>query len=904
MRKILAGVALVVSSILFIPSFAHASDNFVGDANTPPTSGKGTVATPIPKVWTDQKAYSSYTESLIKSGDKKIISDNLGSEFTASPDSYHAVGAVNTVGKDFSTNKDSAKAWGSSELSGVRAATELGADFPFARTSRRLHPKTGNLPTLTNKYSCATTESIIYIDTPPAEQLWKILVPSMVTYVPKIKTVAGAGRCAVLHEGDDELTPLAHQEVSFDVGYASPDINTFEINTVAGPPVMKTTTKVHCFAGSMDLGFVNPSSVASVCGKLAIERGLGSSGVVSKVVTVGTDIIDHYPRVSGSKVREMIMNQTGTDKDSFYCKDYKLSPSISGDKTGGVPLDLHGSTPITESIASPSPNVKNGCIYKRTTKNQRTSTLLNARAGMKCVVEVSYGGGKTISGQEWETPQWKYTSDYGNHLDSFTMCTDTYYQDIPDQKKGGPELFPSDRFGRYANVIVVKMDDPDLDVSGCVPQADGTCKNESIKIVKHNYSYKAIALMQRSTCASYEVKNPDGTTDRMSWARLVSSPEFTSEEVSAGKLSTAIEDLFNNHGINIYDSTYDMAGGSLLTYTMNDCAVDSINAADQYFCAQSNDTVDSNNVDLASNYGKVSKYHGTIPFEDAELKNRSHMDKKYSHNYSTPTENNQPYVSVNGITDKEIDTQKESTFNKGLTITRSNEVSWLKFPRPVIQTTSSNKNMENGGKVSNMRITNTFALLKVGSTPLVDTPDSDEEFGPLEDGKIPHSRFDRNDVENPWIPSVKEDRQNGYYSSNGGQIVRNGIARSNYSDSADKLDFRLYSPKDGLPLTEIQEPGQQKSYAYKPWKDYYVYDFKEFTPYFGVSATWNSQRDKPAYLAPAYQISADFPVYFERLAGIRTYGTATNSWQPTIIKNATLTCVGPSTPITVLKSTN
>lgn len=547
----------------------------------------------------------------------------------------------------------------------------------------------------------------------------------------------------------------------------------------------------------------------------------------------------------------------------------------------------------------------NGCLYDSVNRNAKMTSYF--KAWMKCVVDVKYGPGKTLAGQVWDTSgakkQTVYKTDYGNNLDSFSMCTKTFDETFP--KPGEAELMPTSAsgnlLGRYYNHLSWTLDDPDLDITGCKISLDGApCTPEKIRIAKHNYSYKTAHFMVRQTCSSRANKN--GNTMSNIWWR-----NYNYDNSNIG-----VETPFGD----VHSAKYDMFEGRKLTYTLNDCSTNNTPFGDRFYCAANPngvggmDSVASNQVVPRSNVEAPSETD-TLAENRLNLENNSAY-RKYLGLYSMPSRSGQPLEtrwidektgtqSIN-VTGREAIEQKNNAYINGLSLVRNGLPKSYRWELPIVTSENVNSKMFPVARPSNLRVTGNYVLVRKGGTPFVNTPKSRSIWNINPQGNLtsnqPHY------TQNPFLPpeyeNGKHKRENGYYDNGRGQIQEYG--------GASNLDFNLISPKTGQTYDRLVPAGaarQEGNELYHRWNNYHIYKLDTPNANVLMSSKWLSSSGQPLYVAPASEITGQFPVLFAYLQYISPNASFySNGFNVTQIQNGKLLCIGPDTIVSSYRANN
>ena len=547
----------------------------------------------------------------------------------------------------------------------------------------------------------------------------------------------------------------------------------------------------------------------------------------------------------------------------------------------------------------------NGCLYGSVNRNARMTSYF--RAGMKCVVDVKYGPGQTLAGQVWDTAgakkQTVYKTDYGNNLDSFGLCTKTFDETFP--KPGEAELMPTSAsgnlLGRYYNHLSWTLDDPDLDITGCKISLDGEpCTPEKIRVAKHNYSYKTAHFMVRQTCSSRANKN--GNTMSNIWWR-----NYNYDNSNIG-----VETPFGD----VHSAKYDMFEGRKLTYTLNDCSTNNTPFGDRFYCAANPngvggmDSVASNQVVPRSNVEAPSETD-TLAENRLNLENNSAY-RKYLGLYSMPSRSGQPLEtrwidektgtqSIN-VTGREAIEQKNNAYINGLSLVRNGLPKSYRWELPIVTSENVNSKMFPVARPSNLRVTGNYVLVRKGGTPFVNTPKSRSTWNIDPQGSLtsnqPHY------TQNPFLPpeyeNGKHKRENGYYDNGKGQIQEYG--------GASNLDFNLISPKTGQAYDRLVPAGaarQGGNELYHRWNNYHIYKLDTPNANVLMSSKWLSSSGQPLYVAPASEITGQFPVLFAYLQYVSPNASFySNGFNVTQIQNGKLLCIGPDTIVSSYRANN
>lgn len=565
---------------------------------------------------------------------------------------------------------------------------------------------------------------------------------------------------------------------------------------------------------------------------------------------------------------------------------------IPGGTLSNAPLNGHG-------------GFFNGCLYGSVNRGARMTSYF--RAGMKCVVDVKYGPGQTLAGQVWDTAgakkQTVYKTDYGNNLDSFGLCTKTFDETFP--KPGEAELMPTSAsgnlLGRYYNHLSWTLDDPDLDITGCKISLDGEpCTPEKIRVAKHNYSYKTAHFMVRQTCSSRANKN--GNTMSNIWWR-----NYNYDNSQIG-----VETPFGD----VHSAKYDMFEGRKLTYTLNDCSTNNTPFGDRFYCAANPngvggmDSVASNQVVPRSNVEAPSETD-TLAENRLNLENNSAY-RKYLGLYSMPSRSGQPLEtrwidektgtqSIN-VTGREAIEQKNNAYINGLSLVRNGLPKSYRWELPIVTSENVNSKMFPVARPSNLRVTGNYVLVRKGGTPFVNTPKSRSIWNIDPQGNLtsnqPHY------TQNPFLPpeyeNGKHKRENGYYDNGRGQIQEYG--------GASNLDFNLISPKTGQTYDRLVSAGaarQGGNELYHRWNNYHIYKLDTPNANVLMSSKWLSSSGQPLYVAPASEITGQFPVLFAYLQYVSPNASFySNGFNVTQIQNGKLLCIGPDTIVSSYRANN
>lgn len=612
-------------------------------------------------------------------------------------------------------------------------------------------------------------------------------------------------------------------------------------------------------------------------------------------------VVSESTKASFSKALESFFSKCATD-NSIEFPEARSGTATFGQKeptkelTGGTlsnaPLNGHG-------------GFFNGCLYGSVNRNARMTSYF--RAGMKCVVDVKYGPGQTLAGQVWDTAgakkQTVYKTDYGNNLDSFGLCTKTFDETFP--KPGEAELMPTSAsgnlLGRYYNHLSWTLDDPDLDITGCKISLDGApCTPEKIRVAKHNYSYKTAHFMVRQTCSSRANRN--GNTMSNIWWR-----NYNYDNSNIG-----VETPFGD----VHSAKYDMFEGRKLTYTLNDCSTNNTPFGDRFYCAANPngvggmDSVASNQVVPRSNVEAPSETD-TLAENRLNLENNSAY-RKYLGLYSMPSRSGQPLEtrwidektgtqSIN-VTGREAIEQKNNAYINGLSLVRNGLPKSYRWELPIVTSENVNSKMFPVARPSNLRVTGNYVLVRKGGTPFVNTPKSRSIWNINPQGNLtsnqPHY------TQNPFLPpeyeNGKHKRENGYYDNGRGQIQEYG--------GASNLDFNLISPKTGQTYDRLVPAGaarQGGNELYHRWNNYHIYKLDTPNANVLMSSKWLSSSGQPLYVAPASEITGQFPVLFAYLQYVSPNASFySNGFNVTQIQNGKLLCIGPDTIVSSYRANN
>lgn len=547
----------------------------------------------------------------------------------------------------------------------------------------------------------------------------------------------------------------------------------------------------------------------------------------------------------------------------------------------------------------------NGCLYGSVNRNARMTSYF--MAGMKCVVDVKYGPGQTLAGQVWDTAgakkQTVYKTDYSNNLDSFGLCNKTFDETFP--KPSEAELMPTaasgNLLGRYYNHLSWTLDDPDLDITGCKISLDGApCTPEKIRVAKHNYSYKTAHFMVRQTCSSRANRN--GNTMSNIWWR---NYNYNNSQIG-------VETPFGD----VHSAKYDMFEGRRLTYTLNDCSTNNTPFGDRFYCAANPngvggmDSVASNQVVPRSNVEAPSETD-TLAENRLNLENNSAY-RKYLGLYSMPSRSGQPLEtrwidektgtqSIN-VTGREATEQKNNAYINGLSLVRNGLPKSYKWELPIVTSENVNSKMFPVARPSNLRVTGNYVLVRKGGTPFVNTPKSRSIWNIDPQGNLTSNQPYH--TQNPFLPpeyeNGKHKRENGYYDNGRGQIREYG--------GASNLDFNLISPKTGQTYDRLVPAGaarQGGNELYHRWNNYHIYKLDTPNANVLMSSKWLSSSGQPLYVAPASEITGQFPVLFAYLQYVSPNASFySNGFNVTQIQNGKLLCIGPDTIVSSYRANN
>lgn len=537
---------------------------------------------------------------------------------------------------------------------------------------------------------------------------------------------------------------------------------------------------------------------------------------------------------------------------------------------------------------------QDGCIYHMDGFSGKTSDITRSvgMGGMKCVRGYSFGQqfdntltspdgethAQTMAGTPWDesagTMDHVERSPYGQN-ESWDNCSDASYQfKIDKESMGGKEILPSDRLGRYRNKIFVYEDDPTISIESF----DDSGAPADVTIVDNDYTTKVIPVELQQACQTgFTMEDGKTTFTPEDAARYdLKATAMTHYEVGAN-IPGRYVDVKMTGPLNTSSDTWERTP---LSYTMTDCLMQPgvVKTEAAYVCGTSENKNDAN---TAGNAIAV-----TTGYFDA---NNLTPEKAI-----TDPNENPPTLQQDG--EKNV-----ISFDRGLTINRSGEPTFLKYNTPQVQTKADRE----VGEPSNLRVDDSLALIERYATgekdlntgtPFVNTPDSLD--------LVDHNGNFKSDLVNKDQVSKFQPTKDGtpYVSPKQGGNTAGSVPEDKATPTVDfftrpqNLDFRFHDSKTGNVIdspmsisgtqskvsdmyTDIQEESAKglssKDSTVNLGKlrvapspvsistldnTYNAYDLPESRLADGVSSIWQSAEGQPQKIAIATSIVGEFPM--------------------------------------------
>ena len=589
--------------------------------------------------------------------------------------------------------------------------------------------------------------------------------------------------------------------------------------------------------------------------------------------------------------------------------------------------------------------LSNGCMYTTPGFIGKLSTI-TGDGGMYCIRGWNFGQeyqndlstvkgavtAKAEAGTPWDTSKGVIgvkKSAYGNSP-SWENCADdafTFQIDHAALAKEGKEILPSG-LGRYSNNIYMYKDNPTIEITGW----DGNGAPSGVKIVGHDYSTSATHIQLQQGCQTKFLK--DNYSQEEDANQDLRAQSMTHYEVGGNIPDRYVDVYIVNDPSN---ASKDQMARTPLSYTASDCMYKpGVTRKDTaYLCGTGQrPTGDKGNLN--------TKIESKVTDLDTTWKDSRGLYE------------NNPGTTLDEGTNTGLDGE--------LKITRSGDPTYLRWGTPtvLIDKSRSNSGKDKADITSNTRISSTLTLGKSNGknpaevgTPWVDTP----KARILASNKAEGYNHRANSFDPKYLKTVRssfapKDNVNPEASSSGLPGAKRPVVEPTVSQlqqgggsdpaSAPRLDFRVYSPKDGSTIDKMSVAGtQDKEFAnkypahgetptsltgkksggtsamdkpihivpgdtstYRLDRIYNTYDMAPTQLSAGVGATWDSLEKTPQKIASATFINGNFPMTQVYLKNAKADGMNRVKFDFGQIEKslpATLTCISGDTDVYALK---